>query len=189
MPLEFDSVRRVLHGPAHILDLLERLHDCSLAEEAAFESTYDAIKALRATDPARAKRETDALMRDKFVALEADKAAFVYTLIRSSGALNVVEAGTSFGVSTVYLALAVGRNAAAKGVGSGGARVVATELEVGKAARAREHWAEAGEEVERWIELREGDLLETLKQGLPRDGVDFVLLDSEYHGCLLDHFR
>lgn len=111
---------------------------------------------------------------DKFVALDTDKCALVYLLLRSSGARSVVEAGTSFGLSTIYLALAVGQNA---GAASGSGKVIATEKEAAKAARAREHWAHAGPEVEPWIELREGDLRETLKTNLPEQ-VDFLLLDS-----------
>jgi predicted O-methyltransferase YrrM len=117
-------------------------------------------------------------MRDKFVALERDKCEFIYLLARAMGVKNVVEAGTSFGVSTIYLALAVGQNVA-RGDRKVGGKVIATEKESSKAARAREHWKEAGEEVERWIELREGDLLETLKveEGIPEE-VDMLLLDS-----------
>lgn len=112
---------------------------------------------------------------DKFVALDPDKCALVYLLLRSSGARFVVEAGTSFGLSTVYLALAVGQNASSSNATG---KVIATEKEAHKAVRAREHWKKAGEEVEPWIELREGDLRETLKTDLPEQ-VDFVLLDSE----------
>ena len=57
--------------------------------------------------------------------------------------------------------------------------VIATEHEATKAARARENWRLAGTTVEPWIELREGDILETLKE-VPAP-VDFVLLDSELH--------
>lgn len=110
-------------------------------------------------------------MRDKFVALEPDKCQLIYLLARSIGAKNIVEAGTSFGVSTIYLALAVGQN-------PGGGKVIATEKEPEKAKRARRHWKEAGEEVEKYIELREGDLLETLKDGLPE--IDMLLLDSKF---------
>lgn len=121
-------------------------------------------------------------MRDKFVALEEDKCHFLYLLARSTGATNIVEAGTSFGVSTIYLALAVGQNVAdrkAKGEAVTG-KVIGTEKEPSKAKRARDHWAEAGEEVEPWIELREGNLLETLKveDGLPEE-IDLLFLDSE----------
>ncbi|KAF6807061.1 hypothetical protein CSOJ01_08406 [Colletotrichum sojae] len=109
---------------------------------------------------------------DRFVALEPDKCALVYLLLRATGARSVVEAGTSFGVSTIWLALAVGQNATAQGASG---KVIATENEPTKAKRAREHWKKAGEDVEKWIELREGDLRETLKTDLPE--VDFLLLD------------
>ena len=123
-------------------------------------------------------------MRDKFVALEKDKCHFIYLLARSMDVRNVVEAGTSFGVSTMYLALAVGQNVGvARKLGRGDVegKVIATEKEPSKAARAREHWKKAGEEVEPWIELREGDLLKTLNvnEGMPKE-VDMLLLDSEY---------
>ena len=116
-------------------------------------------------------------MRDKFIALDEDKALFVYQLLRATGALNVVEAGTSFGVSSIYLGTAVGQNATDVGRRPGEARVIATEHEASKAAKARENWGKAGETVEPWIELREGDILQTLKS-VP-DPVDFVLLDSK----------
>ena len=94
----------------------------------------------------------------------------------------MVEAGTSFGVSTIYLALAVGQNVssgkASLGATTTAGKVIATEKEHDKAVRAREYWKEAGDEVEPWIELREGDLLETLKvEGMPEE-IDMLLLDS-----------
>jgi predicted O-methyltransferase YrrM len=76
-------------------------------------------------------------------------------------------------VSTIYLALAVSANTAS----GGAARVIATENEPSKATIARQNWQEAGEEVASVIELREGDLRETLKLDLP--AVDMLLLDSE----------
>ena len=114
--------------------------------------------------------QPESVALERFVALEPDKAALVYLLLRASGARHVVEAGTSFGVSTIYLALAVGQN--------GGGKVIATENESVKAARAKEHWRRAGPEVEQWIDLREGDIRETLKVDLP-ETVDALLLDSE----------
>jgi len=83
-------------------------------------------------------------MLDKFIALDEDKCHFVYQLLCATGATHVVEAGTSFGVSTIYLALAVGRNV---GGVPGKGKVIATEKESQKAERAREHWREAGETV------------------------------------------
>ncbi|KAM5342123.1 hypothetical protein ACJ41O_015154 [Fusarium nematophilum] len=111
----------------------------------------------------------------KFVALDPDKCALVYLLLRASGARNVVEAGTSFGLSTIYLALAVGQNIKAQNGAEG--TVIATENEASKAKRARKEWKKTGpeDEIEKRIELREGDLRETLKTGLPE--IDFLLLD------------
>ncbi len=162
--------------------LLERLHAASEAQEKTLSQTWFYLKRVIAFYLFSSSwgSAADDHMRDKFVALEEDKCHFVYLLARSSGALNIVEAGTSFGVSTIYLALAVGQNIAdQKALGrSVSGKVVATEKEPTKAARAREHWAEAGDEVEGLIELREGDLLETLKMdGMPEQ-VDFLLLDS-----------
>ncbi|EXM32179.1 hypothetical protein RAB80_008514 [Fusarium oxysporum f. sp. vasinfectum] len=108
---------------------------------------------------------------DKFVALDPDKCAYVYLLLRSMKARFVVEAGTSFGVSTIYLALAVSQNA-----GSQPGKVIATENEPTKALKARKYWSQAGDDIEKFIELREGDLRETLKTDLPEQ-VDFLLLD------------
>lgn len=113
---------------------------------------------------------------DKFVALDPDKCALVYLLLRASGARFVVEAGTCFGVSTIYLALAVGQNAATAETTAG--KVIATENEPTKAEKARQHWKSAGDDIVKWIELREGDLRETLRSNMP-DHIDFLLLDSE----------
>jgi len=104
-------------------------------------------------------------MADKLVALEPAKAEFCYLTCRALMARRVVECGTSFGVSTLYLAAAVRDN--------GGGMVIGTEHEAAKAAAARENFAAAG--LAQFIDLREGDLRETLKD--VGGAVDFVLLD------------
>lgn len=78
-------------------------------------------------------------------------------------------------MSTIYLALAAAHNA--KRDGSVG-KVIATEKEPTKAAEARKHWKQAGEEIAGVIDLRVGDLKDTLKADLGT--VDFLLLDSEF---------
>jgi predicted O-methyltransferase YrrM len=104
-------------------------------------------------------------MSDKLVALDPAKAEFCYLTCRALGARRVVEVGTSHGVSTIYLAAAVRDN--------GGGVVVGTEYEPQKAKTARGNFAEAG--LSDFIDLREGDLRETLKT--LRGPVDFVLMD------------
>jgi len=111
--------------------------------------------------------DTDAhtFFADKLVALEADKAEFCHLLLRAMNARRVVEVGTSYGVSTLYLADALRAN--------GGGLVIATEYEADKAAAARANFAEAG--LASLIDLREGDLRETLKT--LEGPIDFVLMD------------
>ena len=106
-------------------------------------------------------------LSDKMVALDRDKAQFCYLLCRSLRAARVVEAGTSFGVSTLYLAAAVRDNQVENGV------VIGTEYEPKKAEIARANFKEAG--LSEFIELRVGDLRQTLQDvGGP---VDFLLVD------------
>jgi predicted O-methyltransferase YrrM len=104
-------------------------------------------------------------MADKLVALEPAKAEFCHLTCRALGARRIVEVGTSFGVSTLYLADAIRAN--------GGGTVIGVEHEPAKAAAARAHFAEAG--LAGFIDLREGDLRETLKA--IEGPVDFVLMD------------
>lgn len=169
----------------HILALLSRLHAQSLEQEESIDlNVVSAIKTQFARDPNGAFLSLDALMLDKFIALEEDKCQFMYNLLLSSGGTIVVEAGTSFGVSTIYLSLAVGQNVAtqkASGDQHATGRVIGTEKEPSKADIARAYWAEAGEQVEQYIDLKVGDLNDTLAGDLGLEGrkVDFLLLDSK----------
>jgi predicted O-methyltransferase YrrM len=150
-------------APVHVINLLNRLHRESSEQEAAL-GTYLSIPL-----------GFDDLMRDKFIALDQDKCQFVYQLARALGARNIAEVGTSFGVSTIYLALAVGHNLERNGAEG---IVIGTEKERSKAEKARQFWKEAGDElVARHIDLREGDLLETLKINVPV--LDLILIDSK----------
>ncbi len=115
--------------------------------------------------------DANRFMADKLVALEPIKAEFCHMLCRALGAKRVVEVGTSFGVSTLYLADAVRAN--------GGGVVIGTEYEADKAAQARANFAAAG--LSEYIDLREGDLRETLK--VIEGPVDFVLMDIWTEMC------
>ena len=62
--------------------------------------------------------------------------ALLYMLARSSNARTIVEFGTSFGISTLHLAAALQDN--------GGGRLITTEFEPSKAARARANLTAGG---------------------------------------------
>ena len=154
----------VLAEPA-LQAMVERRHAQSRAQEAETGAWFSE----------RAKRgdlswdgldeKSHRYMADKLVALEPAKAEFCHLLCRALRATRVVEIGTSFGVSTLYLADAVRAN--------GGGLVIGTEHEPAKAAAARASFAEAG--LSEFVDLREGDLRETLK--VIEGPVDFVLMD------------
>ena len=104
--------------------------------------------------------------KDLYLPLEAEQGGLLYVAARAIGARRIAEYGTSFGVSTLYLAAAVRDN--------GGGTVIGTEILPEKAEVARANFAEAG--VSELIDLRVGDARETLKDcGGP---LDLVLLDG-----------
>lgn len=96
----------------------------------------------------------------------------LYSLVRAARPATVVEFGTSFGVSTLYLAAAVRDN------GSG--RVVTTEMSRTKVDAARRTFAETG--LDDVITVLEGDARETLA-GV-EGTIGFVLLDGWKELCL-----
>jgi len=112
----------------------------------------------------------DALLRDAFIPVSREQGRFLYLLARAIDARRIVEFGTSFGISTLYLAAAACDN--------GGGRVIGTELEPAKHARAVGHLREAG--LDAWAEVRLGDALQTLARDVP-DPIDLLLLDGWKH--------
>ena len=74
---------------------------------------------------------------------------------------------SSFGISTIHLAAALRDN--------GGGRVIGSEFETSKVARARGNLQAAG--LLDLVDIREGDALETLARDLP-ESIDLVLLDG-----------
>jgi len=154
----------VLSDPA-LQALVDRLHAASAAQEPAMHTYFTERAQQGNLSWDGLDDEANRFMADKMVALEPIKAQFCHLLCRSLNAKRVVEVGTSCGVSTLYLADAVRAN--------GGGVVIATEYEPAKAAQARANFAAA--QLSTCIDLREGDLRETLRV---IDGpIDFVLMD------------
>ena len=109
---------------------------------------------------------TPEAMKDCYIPVSRDQGRFLYLTARALGARRIVEFGTSFGISTIYLAAAVRDN--------GGGIVIGTELQPSKHERAVAHLQEAG--LGDVVEVRLGDALETLKE-VP-EPLDLVFLDG-----------
>ncbi|TXG79983.1 MAG: methyltransferase [Thermomicrobiales bacterium] len=113
-------------------------------------------------------REMESYYADKYLALEPAQAAFCYLLARLISAKTIVEFGTSYGISTIWLAQAVRES------GDPTAKVIGTEIVRAKVARAQSHLDEAG--VSGWVDILEGDARESLRS--VRIPIDMLLLDG-----------
>ena len=104
--------------------------------------------------------------RDLYLSISRQQGVFAYLVGRSINAQRIVEFGTSFGISTIYLAAAVRDN--------GGGLVIGSEIEPGKAQQAQNHVEEAG--LADYVDIRLGDARQTLTD--PGGEVDMVLMDG-----------
>ena len=105
-------------------------------------------------------------MADLAIPVSAEQGVFAYLVARSIRAHRIVEFGTSFGVSTIYLASAVRDNG--RGI------VIGSEFIESKAERARANILEAG--LTDAVEIRVGDAMETLAD--PGGDIDLLLIDG-----------
>ncbi|MDH0865393.1 class I SAM-dependent methyltransferase [Mitsuaria sp. GD03876] len=150
-----------------LLALLERLFtqaDAATSPALADISREERLRLMRS--------KTDYLdlygrLKDLWLPVSRETGTLLYLLARSSGARHIVEFGTSFGISTLHLAAALRDN--------GGGRLITSEFEPAKVAKAREHLVEGG--LADLVEIRAGDALQTLAVDLP-DTIDLVLLDG-----------
>lgn len=110
--------------------------------------------------------ERAAHLERAFIPVSPDAGRLLYALVRGAASGTTVEFGTSYGISTIYMAAAVRDR--------GDGRVITTELNTAKANRAREYIDDAG--LSDLVDLRVGDALDTLK-GLERN-VAVVFLDG-----------
>lgn len=117
---------------------------------------------------ATGKKPMDAVnprLASAYIPVAPEVGDLLYLTAKAIGARRVVEFGTSFGISTLYL------GAAMRAVDG---RVIGSEIEPGKIAAARANIDRAG--LSPWVEIRAGDAHETLAD--IETPVDLVLLDG-----------
>jgi len=104
-------------------------------------------------------------MKDTYIAISRRQGKYIYDLLIERKAKHIVEFGTSFGISTLYLGAAAKKN---------GGKVITTELLAEKCQVAQQNFEQAG--LAEVIELREGDALKTLDD--IEKSIDFLLMDG-----------
>ena len=133
-------------------------------DPAAF-GRFDAMEG-KLDGPASGRQRAE-LMRDIYMPVTPDIGRLIYLLARNRRAKTIVEFGTSFGISGIHLAAALRDG--------GGGRLITTEFDATKAARAKENFHAAG--LDDLIEIRIGDAFDTLKADLGGK-IDVLLLDG-----------
>ncbi len=146
--------------------VLARLHASAKGDRLKFLGLVPKLIAGRLARKGLWDVMTPAAMKDVYMPVNPDQGQLLYLTARALGAKTIAEFGTSFGISTIYLAAAVKDN--------GGGRVIGSEIEPSKHARALQNLRDAG--VADYAEVRLGDALKTLAD-VPAP-IDLVLLDG-----------
>lgn len=100
-----------------------------------------------------------------YLPISAEQGKAVRQLVIKNNCKNIVEFGTSFGISTIYLA------DAAQQIGG---KVITTEILESKAVIAKQNLKDVN--LQNYVELRTGDAMLTLKK--MQNPIDFLLLDG-----------
>lgn len=138
-----------------------------LNELYADAATNDPLQRQAAENAGDTEADFYRAMNKAYMAVSREFGNLIYSVARTARAQTIVEFGTSFGISTIFLASALRDN--------GGGKVITTEFDPEKAARAKKNLTAAG--LEDLVEFRVGDALATLRADLPRE-IDLIFLDG-----------
>lgn len=100
-----------------------------------------------------------------YLSITEEQGLFLVELIKKNKFKNIVEFGTSFGISTLFLA---------QGALETKGRIITTELIASKAEKAMENFKKA--EVSNIIDVRIGDAMHTLQNH--KEPIDLLFLDG-----------
>jgi len=151
------------HAVVHTLD---RLHDAARGDWRIFLGALPRLIGVLMRGRSLMRALSPAQMKNTYMPVSREEGRFLYASARAGGARRVVEFGTSFGISTIYLAAAV-RDA-------GGGIVHTTEIEPSKCRVAEANIRDAG--LSEQVHLLEGDALKTLQS--IEGPIDLVFLDG-----------
>ena len=135
------------------------------AAKAMREARMVQPRAEGAPPPHKMDFRTSEAHRTQYLSIGPRMGRFLYNSARAIGARTIVEFGTSFGISTLYLAAAAADT---------GGHVTGSEFHASKAEKARANLADAGLAAQ--AEIRVGDARETLAS--IEGPIDLLFLDG-----------
>jgi predicted O-methyltransferase YrrM len=152
--------------------VLRRLHDAAAADKWKVLPRvplyyWAKFTGKLSTDPIR-----HALFSDLYSAVTEERGAVLYLIARAIRAKRIVEFGSSFGISTIYLATAVRDNFS--GESAPAARVIGSDMEPHKVSEATKNIEAAG--LSDLVKILQGDALQTLRD--VEGPVDLAFLDG-----------
>ena len=148
------------------MDNISHIHKIEETLELLFnDSRNDYINIIKGTTRSLFRPMKPSDFKDAYLSISKEQGKDLVELIKATNIKNIVEFGTSFGISTIFLA---------QGALYTGGKIITTELIESKAKKALENFKYA--EVDNLIELRVGDAMETLKNY--HEPIDLLLLDG-----------
>ena len=161
------QARTTVFQSDRIQSLLERLHTDANVVDVSFISQFEGMSPSERDALQDDYHRLYGMARDAYISVGEEFGNLLYALARATCARTIVEFGTSFGISTIYLASALRDN--------GGGRLITCEMEATKSQRAQANLAEAG--LSDLVEFRVGDALKVLREESMKP-VDLLLLDG-----------
>ena len=149
-----------------IRQLLDCLHDAANSQNEKIMVELGPLFQEAQSDRELAWDKIEQRLDDKYISLEPAAGVFCYLAAKAIRARRIIEFGTSFGISTIYLGMAVRDN--------GGGVVIGTEMVDKKARQANENVSKAG--LSEFVDIRVGNALETLRD--IQGSFDFFLNDG-----------
>ncbi|MFD1552991.1 hypothetical protein DNU06_11740 [Putridiphycobacter roseus] len=126
---------------------------------------FDKLKIMKGLAKSMSRSMQPSDFEDAYLSINQEQGEYLTDLIVNQKFKNIIEFGTSFGISTLFLA---------RGAMKTNGKIITTELLASKAEQAILNFKKAG--VSDLIEVRTGDAMETLKKH--NNPIDLLLLDG-----------
>jgi len=134
-------------------------------DELYHDSRNDKLKMIKGAAKGMFRPIQPADFSEVYLSISGDQGEYLRELIVENNLKNIVEFGTSFGISTLFLA---------QGAMETGGNIITTELIESKARKAIANFKKA--DVDDLIEVRVGDAMDTMRNH--DQPIDLLLLDG-----------